>query len=110
MASADILRAARARIEDPKNWLRGGLAADATGWAVQPWWGDAVCWCAVGAVRADRAQYDANDLEQAEATLRSASYELFSRPAPDTNDDLGHAAVMQMYDAAIAAAEAEAGR
>lgn len=108
MASADILRAARARIEDPKNWTTKAFAKDAKGNAV---FGDsdkAVCWCALGAVDAeirgvikiDPAKY-----------LFDVCGRLFDVDEVSiVNDRFGHRAVLKLFDAAIAAAEAEAGR
>lgn len=107
MASADILRAARARIEDPKNWTQGDFAKLADGRGATSYDPDAVCWCAIGAVRAEAGLRD----EVVERYLVDAAQNHFSRRSPAmVNDCIGHDAVLQMYDAAIAAAEAGAGR
>lgn len=106
MASADILRAARARIEDPKNFCTGNYATDSKGRTVRPTSRKAARWCAYGALRAEEAVIDGPESK----LLDTASIDLFDCVSPATvNDKLGHAAVLQMFDAAIAAAEAEAG-
>lgn len=106
MASADILRAARARIEDPKNWTQGAYARDAQGRGTRGKAREAVCWCAYGALAASGG----NELGSDGFLLESAAEELFDADVVDVNDKQGHAAVLQVFDAAIAAAEAEAGR
>jgi hypothetical protein len=108
MASADILRAARARIEDPKNWTTGFFAKDAGGRFVASRDECAVCWCALGALIAEA---DYVEERHSARFLFDASKSLFGEEdATVVNDDLGHEAVLKLYDAAIAAAEAEAGR
>lgn len=108
MASADIIRAARARIADPKNWTECASARDAQGRAVSSINPKACSWCALGAVLS--VSHGKGNAEL--VALETAVDQLF----PDqvfiagVNDNLGHAAVLQMYDAAIAAAEREAGQ
>ncbi len=107
MASADILRAARARIEDPKRLSVGAYATDRRGRSVHPTSGAAACWCAYGALRAEGAEIGGPEAD----LLEKASLKLFDYISPaSVNDKLGHAAVLKMYDTAIAAAEAGAGR
>ena len=111
MASADILRAARARIADPKNWTQNTFAKDADGVELTSYdlSGDeysAVCWCAYGAIYAESSE----PFSDAGHFLRRAARELFNSTVIRVNDYFGHDAVMRLYDAAIAAAEAEAGR
>lgn len=106
MASADILRAARARISDPKKWTTGFFAKSAEGSFVAAQSNRAVCWCALGALLAEAKDSDQRYTGQ---FLFRASQDLFEEEDPTmVNDALGHAAVLQMYDAAIAAAEEEA--
>ncbi|AWI90247.1 hypothetical protein C0214_19495 [Methylobacterium sp. DM1] len=108
MASADILRAARARIEDPKNWTQGFFAKDQGGRLVASRDEYAVCWCALGAVIAEA---DYVEERYSARFLFEASKKLFDEDdVTVVNDYLGHDAVLKIYDAAIAAAEAEAGR
>lgn len=106
MAPADILRAARARIEDPKNWQQGWYASTADGRRTMGSDPDAACFCAYGAL--DNA--GASESGEISALLEAAAVRLFNQDLIDVNDQEGHAAVLQVFDAAIAAAEAEAGR
>ncbi|GAA0235791.1 hypothetical protein LNAOJCKE_0912 [Methylorubrum aminovorans] len=108
MASADILRAARARIEDPKNWTAGQFARTLEGHPVTARSKKAVCWCALGAVAAEA---DGNDERLAALLLFKSSEALFGEEDISiVNDGCGHEAVLKVFDAAIAVAEAEAGR
>lgn len=103
---AEILRAAKARIEDPAHWTRGALARSARGMALRSARSRrARAWCASGAVRAE------TDQETIPPLLWAVARRLFDMPLVIVNDHLGHAASLAVYDAAIAAAEAaEAGR
>lgn len=106
MAFADILRAARARIEDPKNWTSDWYAKAADGEKVASTDVKATCWCALGAMESAGASERGPEGMLLEASAQA----LFSRDIIDVNDEFGHGAVLKVYDAAIAAAEAEAGR
>ncbi len=108
MASADILRAARARIEDPKNWTKNVLARDTRGREVPADDPRACRWCAYGALIAEGKSITSDEGH----LLRVASRSAFNIGVPCVNDDddKGHPAIIQVFDAAIAAAEAEAGR
>lgn len=106
MASADILRAARARIEDPKDWFQGWYAATAEGKSTGTKSADAVCWCAYGALICAGSHEKSPEA----VILEKQARRLFRKDLIDTNDKAGHAAVLKVFDAAIAAAEAEAGR
>lgn len=107
MASADILRAARARIEDPKNWTRNALARGPLGEVVPVNHPTACKWCAYGSLY---TMQNGPDWRLAKDALELAGRALFKLWPEDINDGLGHEAVLKMYGAAIAAAEAEAGR
>jgi hypothetical protein len=106
MASADILRAARARIEDPKNWTSDWYAKAADGRKIASTDVKATCWCALGAMESTGASERGPEAMLLEEAARS----LFSRGIIDVNDEFGHGAVLKVYDAAIAAAEREAGQ
>lgn len=106
MASADILRAARARIEDPKNWTTSAYARNAAGEKLDRDDAGAVCWCAYGALQAEGVV----TCSEAGSLLRKAAREKFGTTVIIVNDCIGHSAVIDVFDAAIAAAEAEAGR
>lgn len=96
MTPKEILVAARARIEDPKNWTCGATARDRYGGPVRAENPSAVRWCAVGALLAEEP-----DRESAlghEAYL--ALFEVSGGPAR-LNDRGKHEAVLRMYDRAI---------
>lgn len=124
-ADIDLLRRARARIADPARWCQGHEALDATMEQVAPNDPRAVYWCAVGALRAEFAMVDMEKFEADGSTELDALDEfaadyveghvtdsdlaewVLSRPGlADINDQCSHAAVLAIYDAAIAAAEA----
>ena len=101
MTSADILRAARARIADPKNWTTNHFAKTRSGMHV---FGDspyAVCWCAIGALQAEGKGYCTAEGD----LLHSASRELFGSDPEWINDNGDHPAVLRIYDRAIELAE-----
>ncbi|MCC6224705.1 MAG: hypothetical protein IT201_14575 [Thermoleophilia bacterium] len=94
----DVLRRARRRIADPERWTAHAHARDALGNVVMPNSPEATCWCAVGAVKAEC---------QDDNRLLSDTYEALAAVASprtpiDVNDQLGYAAVLDMFDAAIA--------
>lgn len=98
---ADILRRARARIEDPSRWTRGYSARDSKGAAVDAASEMAVAWCAYGACTAEGG--DEGDAV-AERWLVPAAGSVGQMPST-LNDDWGHTAVLQMFDRAIELAE-----
>jgi len=97
-----VLCAARRLIEDPEHWTTGVLARDAAGEWIEPQDNGAVCWCAVGAVAAVSPDVDLED--QAATLLDRTAEERGGVFASRVNDERGHAAVLEMYDAAIKAA------
>lgn len=106
-----VLREARELISDPKRWTQNHFARDRRGEFISPIHPEAVCFCAGGAL----AKVDGTSFHNSEAhssaweALRHASKSLFGNSDPaDVNDELGHAAVLRMFDAAIASAEKEA--
>lgn len=109
---AEVLRAAKVRIRDPKRWTQHAYARDADGRKCEPHAEAAKCWCAAGALFCELglssevdhagAQIPAFDLlvEAAKPTLISA-----------LNDRLdSHETVLQLYDRAIALATEEASK
>jgi plasmid maintenance system killer protein len=95
------LRAGRARIADPADWCQRQLT-------------DGRRYCAIGALYADVPCLTAADATPAENHLREPVRVAFSQAADElfglwpmhVNDDLGHAAVLQVYDRAITVEEA----
>lgn len=103
MASAKILRAARQRITDPKNWTRDAYARDEAGRDTYTN-GDcdfAVCWCAYGALGAEGSGVLTPEAD----ILFQAALELYEKGPVEINDALGHEAVLRVYDRAIEIAE-----
>jgi hypothetical protein len=99
------LRAARALIEDPKRWTKGEEARNADGDPIHPSKPEAVCWCALGAtIRVGGNRADLRTLTMA-CALRDAEPSGFG--VVDVNDRDGHAAVLALYDRAIAKEEAK---
>lgn len=106
----DLLIAARALIEDPSRWTTHSYAKDRDGHSVAEFSGQACKWCAAGAL--SRAIYDCEgkyEFDQTEASngawsaIHRASHLRFNHQSVITvNDQLGHEAVLQVYDDAIA--------
>lgn len=96
---ATILRDAKALISDERNWTRGTPAVDRDGASVQADAPEACGWDVCGAVIRHSGS------QAAFGFLRSVSLELFDREPDEANDALGHAAMMELFDSAIAFAE-----
>lgn len=101
MLAADMLRAARARIADPKNWTQGALARDSNGREAPEASEKAVCWCARGAYYAE----DFSSFYGGEEMLDLAAMELFDSYVENVNDYRQHSDVLALYDRAIELAE-----
>jgi hypothetical protein len=113
MKAADILKRAKARIEDPKRWTRNAYARDADGKECDPDSDIATCFCAIGAV-ANVIGVRAGEAERApaiEPLYKAAGAHLDWWEGPnkvtDVNDNDTHTAVMKLFDEAIAIAESE---
>lgn len=105
MADAQILRAARALIADPLHWTTASMARDERGVPTYPRSRHAVCWCALGALA--QQHYSLTTANAENEALCVAALELFgTRAIGSINDRHGHAAVLAVYDAAIAKADA----
>lgn len=113
LTALDVLRKARALIEDEGHWCRGTSAQDKAGRLVDVLSPSAARWCALGALdRAARMPGTAGH-RRALLALTNAVGALFPTMGGFTginsvNDTLGHAAALELYDAAIAALEEEA--
>ena len=93
MTVLEVLKAARARIEDPARWCQYEMFGP----------GDACC--AIGAVYDVSLNVRARD--RARQRMDAAACRLFDGiGAARVNDRYGHAAVLQVFDAAIADEEA----
>jgi hypothetical protein len=106
--SADILRAAKAKITEPAKWCQEASALDSEGKVVQCHSSRAARWCALGALWSSGAAYPYFAYEY----LLSAAKNLYPGEwsVSNVNDSADHAAVMVLYDEAIRLAEGEATR
>jgi hypothetical protein len=104
--AAKDLREARAIIADPSRWTTGVAARKATGEKTSPLDGDAASFCAIGAIM--RAAVGNPFREQAAQEFLYAYLEEAQpgRYITAINDTDGHEAVLNMFDKAIALAEA----
>lgn len=109
---ADILRAAKVRIEDQGHFVMGELAWNRQGRKVDPLSEEAWRWNPRGALLtvADRTTADRLYRFIDEAAWAVAKTNGMFYPAgTDVADNLGHALAMQAFDRAIALAEADGG-
>jgi hypothetical protein len=97
-----IIERAKELIQDERHWCRGYLAVDASGRSTDPTSRDAVRRCALGALIAAAYQLTNNTLwaqELAENALRPL---YGANSLVLTNDHQDHAAVLALFDEAIA--------
>jgi hypothetical protein len=105
----DVLRAAKERISDPERWTTGSYARDAAGLRTDANSQRACSWCGVGAVLVELDLALGMDAHchpvgrVAVGLLEQAA----ENAVPFVNDQLGHAAILSTYDAALELAEAE---
>lgn len=104
MTPVEILKAAKAKIEDPAHWCQGNAAWDLNGRACVPEDHNARSWCSWGAVTAASRQRGVS----AHDYLDRAADEFGFASAVVLNDSTDHPTVMKMFDRAIALAEQEA--
>lgn len=103
---SQILKDARALIEDPKRWTQGAFARTATLLPIGPIQPKATCWCALGAITKVSKERTALGHRMSIA-IECAIVEL-----PDDfnsidsfNDNTTHDKVLTLFDRAIARAE-----
>ena len=111
MRAKEILTEARELLSDPARWCKGGLAFRADGVACDARGGDAVRWCALGAMhraagdeeRDQRTPSFAAAWEATNSAAGARGFWLISdfNNAPETE----HADIMAFFDEAIAAAD-----
>jgi hypothetical protein len=108
--AAEILRAARERITPKGRWTTDAYARRAGDEAADPLGKCAVRWCAIGALVREEGVaglWVERPGNVGADFLRDAAREIFGLSSPTTvNDEIGHDAVLQMYDRAIELAEA----
>lgn len=103
MSVRDDLIAARELISDPKRWTCEQYARDKTGYPVNGNDDHAVCWCADGAL--GKVMNLPDGRYQPFQLLDSACRSLFQTSIHNTNDNLGHEAILKAFDLAIQNAE-----
>jgi hypothetical protein len=97
-----ILERARALIEDERHWCRGDLARDAMGFSVSPTDSSVEQRCALGALMAAACEF-ATDAHRAHDLAITAMRPLVGATSlTHINDIAGHAAVLTLFDVAIA--------
>lgn len=104
MTPRELLVAARARVEDPARWTARAGARRSDGVSCHPRDPAATCWCASGAVFAENA--DETIEGYALVRLDGVAHRLYPAHATTVegvNDELSHAAVLRVFDYAIAA-------
>jgi hypothetical protein len=105
ITTVDLLRAARAKIERPECWTTKYYAHDATGGECEASAREAVCWCALGAVKSVTTHgcfHTLWELLRAQLPHGSVSISTYN-DAPSTT----HADILLLFDRAIAAAESK---
>jgi len=123
MTEVELLKAARELIADPAHWVTGYLAVDEYGNPVTTSSQEACKFCAMGAVYHTEFWAYSTLRHSALERLDEISSEMLSTKAGDAdidladmdemravalvNDYLGHTAVLEVFDQAIAQAEQE---
>jgi len=98
-----ILQRARALIEDERDWCPGDLARDARGFPVSPTDSNAEQRCAVGAILAAAYQFT-GDLDRVKEVAMVAMRPVIGPTSlTDVSDSECHAAILNLFDLAIAA-------
>lgn len=117
----EALIAARDKIIDPTSWTVDFMAINADDKMVSPFDKSAVCFCAVGSLRFvtntpdnKKDQIDNPNryiiYERTMSYLSEAAMKLFKTHYPtNVNDEIGHEAVIAMYNEAIRLVEKERG-
>jgi len=98
-----IIERAKELIQDENRWCRGYLAVDADGISADPTSGEAVRRCAFGALLA--AAYELTNSKDKSCELATNALRPFcgSNSVVLANDYRGHAAILALFDEAIAA-------
>ena len=101
-AELQILKRGRALIANPDAWTQGVFARDSAGYEVSSVDAEAVCFCSLGATSRATGSGRAQIWAKAAAALVNEC--LFGNLA-EFNDSSTHAAVLAMWDRAIAKLE-----
>ena len=104
---AEVLKSARARIEDPARWTNIAAARDQNRSPVEPTDPKAVSWCGLGSLELEihheeLAGNSPEDYHVCHSLLSRAAERLYGRDSlADVNDQEGHRAALNLIDAAL---------
>ena len=98
-----IIERAKALIQDESHWCRGYLAVDAHGDSADPISREAVRRCALGALVAAAYQLTNSREQSFESAINALRPLCGSNKVVLVNDHRGHAAILALFDEAIAA-------
>jgi hypothetical protein len=98
-----IIERAKELIQDERRWCKGSLAVDASGRSIDPTSSEAIRRCALGALIAAAYQLTNNTLWAQELAENALKPLYGASTVVLTNDHQGHAAVLTLFDEAIAA-------
>lgn len=101
-----VLERARALIEDECHWCPGDLARDAFGYSVSPADSSAEQRCALGALVAAAAEFTRDPHLVHDLAMTAMRPLVGATSLTHINDDEGHAAILALFDLAIAAHQA----
>jgi hypothetical protein len=104
-----ILERARALIADERHWCPGDLARDAMGFSVNPTDGSAEQHCALGALVAAAYEITSDSHLAHDLALTAMRPLVGATSLTQINDLEGHAAVLALFDAAIAVSRCDGG-
>ena len=96
-----VLRKARELISDPARWTQGAYARDESGFEVSSTWEAACCWCALGAIIKTAREMKAR-VGVTTDVISTLYRHSAGRPVFEVNDKEGHAAVLALFDKALA--------
>ena len=98
-----IIERAKELIQDERHWCRGSLAIDASGEPIDPTSREPVRRCALGALVAAAYQLTNNKALCYDWAINALRPLCGSNTIVMTNDHRGHAAVLALFDEAMAA-------
>ena len=98
-----IIEKAKELIQDERHWCKGSLGIDASGESADPTTRKAVRRCAFGALIAAAYQLTDSRAQSYELAVNALRPLCGSNTVVLTNDHRGHAAVLALFDEAMAA-------
>ena len=97
-----IIERAKELIQDERHWCRGYFGVDAAGASTDPTSREAVRRCALGALLAAAYELTNNNLRSYDLAVNALRPLCGSNTVVLTNDHRGHAAVLALFDEAMA--------